>query len=181
MASKKKSGNRLKPNKKAATARKTKKAEEASKARAKSAPKMNARELAERAANGDTSALSALEKVVSGFERWRKVLADQRDENKACAELVGGREAALAHVIEEAKPVDSTASDWPIQKLRGVEVAWQDLQEAKAEATERRNAANDKVRKAGKALDRAMQDGAQLTLPHVPEDGAPASNDTASE
>lgn len=128
------------------------------------AVELKADELRVLAAGGDAVALDAMTKIVATFEKWKRALGVQRDERAACAALVGAAEAKLGNAVEEAQPVDA-GEDWPLIKLRAVESAWQDLTEAKAEATERNSVAMDRVRKLGSALERAVQDGAQLTIP----------------
>ena len=126
---------------------------------------LHAKELAERAAGGDLDALKAMEKIVVSFERWKKALFNQASEGEACRKLVGTAESVFANKVEEAMPEDATAADWPMVKLRGIEVSRQDLCEAKSERDERMTTARDVVKKWGSALERAMRDGAQLTIP----------------
>jgi len=132
-------------------------------AAAKAVP-LKAEELQALAAGGDASALEAMTKIIATFEKWKRALGEQRQERQACAALVGAAEAKLANVVEESPPMDATL-EWPTLKLRAVEATWQDLTEAKAEAHERNSTAMDRVRKLGSALERAVQDGAQLTIP----------------
>lgn len=130
---------------------------------------LKARELAKRAEAGDQTALDAMTKIVVTFESWRKAIGKRLDEGKAIKTLVGAAESRFAAAVEASPPADATeqwlANDWPLEKLKSVESVWQELKEAEAEAEERMAKANDDVRKAAKALDRAMVDGAQLTIP----------------
>ena len=125
---------------------------------------LKAKELAKRAAAGDPDALKALEKIVVCFERWKKALADQREVNRTAKELEGGRAAAFENAVEEGVPTNPNM-DQVWGKLRLVEEAWQEHKEAIAKAAEMRTAAAEKVKKRGGELERAAQDGAQMTIP----------------
>ena len=129
---------------------------------------LKAKELAQRAAGGDKDALKALEKIVVSFERWKKSLGDQREANRKAKELEGAAQATFENAVEAGLPSHPDANDVH-DKLRGVEAAWQDQKEAGAEASELRSDAADKVKKAAGKLERATQDGAQMTIPGVDE------------
>jgi hypothetical protein len=124
---------------------------------------LRAKELAARAAGGDLDAVKAMERIVVSFERWKKALATAREERDATSRIVGAQEAAFGNAIEA--PLESGSTAEAEDKLRRVEVAWQDLTEAKAERDERNATASDDVKKWANTLERAMREGAQLTLP----------------
>lgn len=125
---------------------------------------LKARELAKRAAEGDADALKALEKIVVTFERWKAALGKQRDVNREAKELEGGAQASFENAIEAGLPSNPDANDVH-GKLREVEQSWQSQKEAIAKASEMKSEAAEKVKKAAGKLERAAQDGAQLTIP----------------
>jgi len=128
--------------------------------------KLKASELADRARNGDADAMKALEKIVVCYERWRKTLGDQREVNRKAKEIEGSAEATFQNAIEAGLPSNPDAND-VFEKLRTVESAYQEQQDAHAQASELRSEAAEKVKKAAAKLERATQDGAQLTIPGV--------------
>ena len=127
---------------------------------------LKARELAKRASEGDTDALKALEKIVVSFERWKAALGKQRDLNREAKELEGGAAANFENAVEAGLPSNANANDVH-DKLRGIETSWQAQKEAIAQAAEMKSGAAEKVKKAAGKLERASQDGAQLTIPGV--------------
>lgn len=127
---------------------------------------LKAKELAQRSADGDEGALGALEKIVVTFERWKKALGDQREVNRKAKEVEGAARATFENAIEAGMPSHPDANDVH-DKLRSVEHAYQEQKEATAKAVEMRNEASDKVKKAAAKLERATQDGAQMTIPGV--------------
>lgn len=129
---------------------------------------LKAKELTERAKSGDPEALSALSKIVVSFERWKKALADQRQANSDAKELEGGADAAFENAVEQGLPVNADANA-VFKKLQAVEMAWQEKKEAYEEAAQIKSAAADKVKRAAGILERATQDGAQLTIPGTGE------------
>ena len=128
---------------------------------------LKAKELAEKAKNGDPDALKALEKIVTCFERWRKALVDQKEANRKAKELEGAAQATLENAIEAGLPANADGNA-VFEKLRAVESAWQEQKDAGLAANELRDVASKKVKEAAGKLERATQDGAQVTLPHVP-------------
>lgn len=128
------------------------------------AAQLKAKELANRAANGDKEALKALEKIVVCFERWKKAIGDQKDVNRKAKELEGAADATFENAIEQALPA-SPDHNAIFEKLRVVESTYQEQKDATAEANEMRTNASDKVKAASGKLERATQDGAQMTIP----------------
>lgn len=132
------------------------------------AAQLKAKELAKRAADGDKDALGALEKIVVSFERWKKALGDQKEVARKAKEMEGAADATFENAIEHPLPthVDHLAI---LAKLSEVESAYQEQKDATAEATEMRSSAADKVKAAAGKLERATQDGAQMTIPGTGE------------
>jgi hypothetical protein len=128
--------------------------------------KLKADELADRARNGDVEALKALEKIVVCFERWKKALGDQREANRKAKEIEGAAEATFQNAIEAGLPTNADPNAI-FEKLRSVESTYQEQQDAHAKAVELRTEAAEKVKKAAAKLERATQDGAQMTIPGV--------------
>ncbi len=129
---------------------------------------LKARELAKRAAEGDPDALKALEKIVVCFERWKKTLADQKEANRKAGEIEGAADATFENAVEQGMP-DPPSDKAILAKLQAVETAWQEQKDAATEAGTLRNEAKDKVKAAAGKLERAAQDGAQMTLPGTEE------------
>ncbi len=125
---------------------------------------LKAKELAKLAAAGDTNALGALEKIVVTFERWKKALADQKEINRKAKELEAGAEAGFENAVEAGLPTSATPGQI-LEKLRSVESAYSEQKDAGHEATEMRTGASEKVKAAASKLERATQDGAQMTIP----------------
>ncbi len=125
---------------------------------------LKGKELAKRAADGDPDAAKALEKIVVSFERWKKLLGDKKDIDRQAKELEGGASASFENAVEKGLPSNPDANDVH-DKLREVEQSWQAQKEAIAKASEMRSAIAEKVKKAAGQLERASQDGAQLTIP----------------
>ena len=128
------------------------------------AAQLKGRQLAKRAAEGDPDAAKALEKIVVSFEQWKKLLGDKKEIDRKAKELEGGAAASFENAIEKGLPSHPDANDVH-DKLRECEVSWQAQKEAIAEASEMRSAIAEKVKKAAGKLERASQDGAQLTIP----------------
>lgn len=128
------------------------------------AAQLKGKELARRAAEGDPDAAKALEKIVVSFERWKKLLGDKKDIDRKAKELEGGAAASFENAIEAGLPSNADANDVHA-KLRGVEKSWQAQKEAIQQASLMRSEIAEKVKKAAGKLERASQDGAQLTIP----------------
>ncbi len=125
---------------------------------------IQAKELQKRAENGDRQALEALGKIASCFERWRMRVATERKTRRHAKKLEASAAATFENAVEAGLPTNATADDVS-RKLASVEQAWQARVEAEAQAGELNKEASKLVKQAAAALDRAMQEGAQLTLP----------------
>lgn len=125
---------------------------------------LKGKELARRAAEGETDAQKAMEKIVVSFERWKAALGQQRDVNRKAKELEGGAAASFENAVEAGLPANADANA-VFEKLRTVEAAWEEQKEAIAKSIEMRGEAAEKVKKAAGKLERAAQDGAQMTIP----------------
>lgn len=151
--------------KKTAKAAKAAKAKKALKSKpAADAGPMQGKELVKRAIEGDEGARKALIKFHTCFERWKKALGDQREENRKAKELEGAAQAALENAMEAGLPANAD-SNAVFEKLRLAEQHWQEWQDAKAEAAQMRSDAADVVKKRAGELERAASDSAQLTIP----------------
>ena len=129
---------------------------------------LKAKVLAQRAADGDEDAQKALVKIVTCFEKWKQALAKQREVNRKAKEIEGGAEAAFENAIEEGRSAtldQGAQKDEAWDKLLRVEGLWMERKDAIAEADELRKAAAEEVKKRGGELERAAQDGAQLSIP----------------
>jgi len=122
--------------------------------------------LKEHAANGDKSALDAVEEIVVNFNGWREAKSNQKTVNKRCKEQVEQEEAAFKNAVEDPLPAGKINSH-AIEKLGRVEERWQELQHVKAAVIEQKKEAKDSVKTWAGKLERSVSDSAQLAIPGV--------------
>ncbi len=122
--------------------------------------------LKEHAANGDKTALDAVEEIVINFNGWREAKANQKATNKECKEQVEQEEAAFKNAVEDPLPAGKVTSH-ALEKLTRVEATWQELQHVKAAAIEKKKEAKDSVKTWSGKLERSVSDSAQLAIPGV--------------
>ena len=91
-------------------------------------------------------------------------VATERETRRHAKELEASAAATFENAVEAGLPTNATADDVS-RKLASVEQAWQARVEAEAQAGELKKEASELVKQAAAGLDRAMQEGAQLTLP----------------
>jgi len=130
------------------------------------AAQLKASELRRLADGGDVGALDALETIVVTFERWKKAGSEQKEVSRMARELEAGAEAGFENAVEAGLPTNATPEQ-VLEKLRTVESTYQEQKEAGARAQEMRSIASDAVKAAAGKLERATQEGAQMTLPSV--------------
>lgn len=119
------------------------------------------------AGHGDDVEMFALmERIVVAFGEWKEALAAAKLERADAQKLVDGAEAMLAEAIQLGHPPPSEQDESFVpRKLGSIELAWQEVLEARAEAAERKRAAAERVKSLGAAFERAVMDGRQMSLP----------------
>ncbi len=123
----------------------------------------NARELEKRAKAGDSLALEKLGEVVVSYEAMTSAEHTRKKQKEKWKEKVGAAEARFRNEIESPHPPGAKEADHS-KKLRRVEVAYQDHEDAKAAAKEADNVCKAEIKKQKKRLSKAMENSAQLTM-----------------
>ena len=85
-------------------------------------------------------------------------------------ELVGGREAAFRSAVEAGRELND--NDGALEKLMQVEQTWQELEDARAEATEMRKLHRDTLKEQGTLLRKIMKAAKALNIVEAIEAGA---------
>jgi hypothetical protein len=128
--------------------------------------------LKERAAAGEAEgkegtaedAKKACAKIVKCHSAWKSAKAARAQVAKDCKERRQSEESAFKEAIEA--PLKANASRNVIySKLTNVETRWQELSEVKSQNIEETKASTAEVKATAEALDRAIQEAAQLALP----------------
>ncbi|CAB4155143.1 hypothetical protein UFOVP650_86 [uncultured Caudovirales phage] len=120
-------------------------------------------ELKTRAASGDTGALAAVTEIVTSYNAWQDAKDLAKKTNKDAKDRVDQDFAAVKNAIEDSLPTDAGAQT-VVGKLTTIEGAWQDYEESKAQATEEKKDAKERVKETSARFERAVKDSAQLKL-----------------
>jgi len=128
--------------------------------------KKTTKDLAKRFKDGDADAGRALAEIVVNYGQWTAAKSECVRVGKETKEKVTMQEADMGTAIEESMPV-APSKKLIEDKLKRVEIAWQDLQEVKSYRVEEYKRTRDNLKKWDKKLNEAMTNSAQLCLPEV--------------
>lgn len=98
--------------------------------------------------------------LLRAFEQWETIKNFSARERKRCNENVKAKAEDLKTALEET----TTNKTEQLSKLGRAEIAWQDLEEAKAEQKDIRNSTRDNIKDAEQKIRDLLEEQKQLGL-----------------
>lgn len=123
--------------------------------------------------NGTLDSDDAAKRIVKRYTAWQEATGQLHDVSKAAAERVKSAKGSFETVIQTTVPTDDLEAK--AKKLGDVTENWASWQDAIATGADERKKAKEKRTKAAKALDRAVEETRQLSLPGTDEAEAEAA------
>jgi hypothetical protein len=123
------------------------------------------KKLRARARSGDFDAAAVLKKIQKKFAVWNRAKSEKADIGKRCGEDLKSSEAAFANAVEAPLEVGKVELAAYRAKLENVEQRWQELSETKAANIELKKEAREAVAEAIQALNEAIEESTQPSLP----------------
>lgn len=116
--------------------------------------------------NGDKQGLEKLKEIVTAFNGEKSSSVALKRVVREQDERVKSERKTLESRIEDPLPAGKP-STLALEKLKRIEMAYQDVKEAEAQAVEEKRDAKKTHREWAKRLDTALKNSAQLALPGV--------------
>lgn len=110
----------------------------------------------------------AAQRIVKRYTAWQQATGDLHDASKRAAERIKSEKGSFVAAIEMGVPNDDIEAK--AKKLGDVTQHWAGWQDAISTGANERKVAKEKRSKAAKALDRAVEETRQLSLPGTDED-----------
>lgn len=119
--------------------------------------------LTKAAAAGDDGAIKALVNIQRRWDLWRKAIKEDKTTTRETKDKLDAAFASFRNSIEAGVPLGAKDKEM-VEKLRRVEVEWQEYMDTKAQAIEDRKTAKDARKLAQKHLEDAVENARQLPL-----------------